>query len=148
MADANSAYTLADADHLKQLDEFYLMMIEQPLAHDDIIDHADAAGEACKRPSVWMNAFAPRTTPSRPSACAPAASSISSSGAWADSPRPDACTMSRKPHGIPVWCGGMLEAGVGRAHNIALATLAQFRAAGRRLGQQPLLDAGHHRAAG
>ena len=40
MADANSAYTLADIDHLKQLDEFYLMMIEQPLAHDDIIDHA------------------------------------------------------------------------------------------------------------
>src|SRR5437899_5265905 len=41
MADANSAYTLADIDHLKQLDEFYLMMIEQPLAHDDIIDHAE-----------------------------------------------------------------------------------------------------------
>ena len=41
MADANSAYTLADADHLKQLDDFYLMMIEQPLAHDDIIDHAE-----------------------------------------------------------------------------------------------------------
>ena len=40
MADANSAYTLDDIDHLKQLDEFYLMMIEQPLAHDDIIDHA------------------------------------------------------------------------------------------------------------
>ena len=41
MADANSAYTLDDAARLKQLDEFYLMMIEQPLAHDDIIDHAE-----------------------------------------------------------------------------------------------------------
>ena len=41
MADANSAYTLARRDHLKQLDEFHLMMIEQPLAHDDIIDHAE-----------------------------------------------------------------------------------------------------------
>ena len=46
MADANSAYTLADAARLKQLDEFYLMMIEQPLAHDDIIDHAAVAGAA------------------------------------------------------------------------------------------------------
>ena len=44
MADANSAYTLADIEHLKQLDDFYLMMIEQPLAHDEIIDHAAAAG--------------------------------------------------------------------------------------------------------
>ena len=46
MADANSAYTLADAERLKQLDEFYLMMIEQPLAHDDIIDHAVLQSEA------------------------------------------------------------------------------------------------------
>src|SRR6185369_16262813 len=41
MADANSAYTLADIDHLRKLDDFYLMMIEQPLSHDDIIDHAE-----------------------------------------------------------------------------------------------------------
>ena len=46
MADANSAYTLADAAHLKKLDDYYLMMIEQPLAHDDIIDHASFAGPA------------------------------------------------------------------------------------------------------
>ena len=46
MADANSAYTLADTDHLRKLDDFYLMMIEQPLSHDDIIDHAELAGEA------------------------------------------------------------------------------------------------------
>ena len=50
--------------------------------------------------------------------------------------------------GIPVWCGGMLEAGIGRAHNIALATLAQLRAARRRLRQQALLEAGHHPARG
>ena len=46
MADANSAYTLNDADHLKRLDDFYLMMIEQPLAHDDIIDHAVLQSQA------------------------------------------------------------------------------------------------------
>ena len=53
MADANSAYTLADLDHLKKLDEFYLMMIEQPLAHDDIIDHADLQAHLRRR-SAWM----------------------------------------------------------------------------------------------
>ena len=51
-------------------------------------------------------------------------------------------------HGIPVWCGGMLESGIGRAHNIALSTLPEFRPARRRLREQALLEARHHRAGG
>ena len=126
MADANSAYTLADAEHLKRLDEFYLMMIEQPLAHDDIIDHAELAGASWKRPSAWTSASARRATPSRPSGWAPAASSTSSWAAWAGSPEARRVHDVAQAAGIPVWCGGMLESGVGRAHNIALATLPNF----------------------
>ncbi len=95
MADANSAYTLADADHLKKLDDFYLMMIEQPLAHDDIIDHAELQARL-RRPSAWTSASAWRTTPSRPSGCVPAASSISSWAAWPVSAKPGGCTMWRR----------------------------------------------------
>ena len=68
MADANSAYTLADADRLKKLDEFNLMMIEQPLAHDEIIDHVELAGPAARRRSASTNASAARIRPSRRSA--------------------------------------------------------------------------------
>ena len=126
MADANSAYTLADADHLKQLDEFYLMMIEQPLAHDDIIDHAAAASPAANAhlPGRMHPLGAPRRA-GHPAA-APAASSISSWAAWADSREAKRVHDVAQAAGIPVWCGGMLEAGIGRAHNIALSTLPNF----------------------
>ncbi len=66
MADANSAYTLADAARLKSLDEFDLMMIEQPLAHDEIIDHAKLQAQPA-RPSAWMNASVRPIKPNRPS---------------------------------------------------------------------------------
>ena len=62
----------------------------------------------------------------RPSRWSPARSSTSSWAAWADSPRPLPCTTRRMERGIPVWCGGMLESGIGRAHNIALSTLEDF----------------------
>ena len=91
MADANSAYTLADTDHLRRLDEFYLMMIEQPLAHDDIIDHA-----RCRRSSttpICLDECIRRPVmPSRRSRCGHAGSSTSSSAGWRDSRRRSAST--------------------------------------------------------
>jgi O-succinylbenzoate synthase len=125
MADANSAYTLADIDHLKRLDEFYLMMIEQPLSHDDIIDHAElqrhlqtpiCLDECIRTPHHIEQAIQLR-------ACGIVNIKLGRVGGfWAAKRVHDLCQAA----GIPVWCGGMLEAGIGRAHNIALATLPNF----------------------
>ena len=126
MADANSAYTLADADRLRQLDEFYLMMIEQPLGHDDIVDHAELQAQP---PDAHLPG---RMHPHRASCRAgypPACVRNHQHQAGPRgrlSPRRSAFTMSAQAAGIPVWCGGMLEAGIGRAHNVALATLPNF----------------------
>ena len=97
MADANSAYTLADADHLRKLDDFYLMMIEQPLGHDDIIDHAELQRKLAD--AHLPGRVHPHGAPRRAGhpAAAPAASSTSSWGAWAASARPSACTTWRRP---------------------------------------------------
>ena len=125
MADANSAYTLDDAARLKQLDDFYLMMIEQPLAHDDIIDHAVLQGQLetpicldeCIR-SVHHAEQAIRLKAGRIVNI-----KLGRVGGFAEAKRVhDVCEAAS----IPVWCGGMLEAGIGRAHNIALATLPNF----------------------
>jgi O-succinylbenzoate synthase len=125
MADANSAYTLDDAPRLKQLDEFYLMMIEQPLAHDDIIDHAvlqpqletPICLDECIR-SAHQAAQAIRLKAGRIVNI-----KLGRVGGFGEAKRVhDTCEAA----GIPVWCGGMLEAGIGRAHNIALATLPNF----------------------
>ncbi len=109
MADANSAYTLADADRLKQLDRFYLMMIEQPLAHDEIIDHAALQARLdtpiCLDECIRSAHHAEQAIrlPSRRSGCALAGSSISSSAAWADSPKRGAFTTWRRRRAFP--CG-------------------------------------------
>ncbi|MBC7926080.1 MAG: o-succinylbenzoate synthase [Bryobacteraceae bacterium] len=125
MADANSAYTLADASHLKTLDQFGLMMIEQPLAHDDIIDHAElqrmletpvCLDECIRTPRHAEQAIALK-------ACRIVNVKLGRVGGFRNAIRiHDICQDA----GIPVWCGGMLEAGIGRAHNIALATLPNF----------------------
>jgi O-succinylbenzoate synthase len=125
MADANSAYTLADADRLKQLDDFYLMMIEQPLAHDDIIDHAvlqtkldtpiclDECIRSAHHAEQALRLKAGRIINIK----------LGRVGGFSEAKRVhDVCEAAA----IPVWCGGMLEAGIGRAHNIALATLPNF----------------------
>src|SRR5208282_3277458 len=125
MVDANSAYTLADAAHLKQLDAFYLIMIEQPLGWDDIyaharlqrqletpicldecihdVEHARAAIEtgACRIINIKLGRVGGHTAARRIH---------------------DLCQAKA----IPVWCGGMLESGIGRAHNIAMSSLANF----------------------
>jgi O-succinylbenzoate synthase len=125
MADANSAYTLADAAKLKQLDEFYLMMIEQPLAHDDIIDHAVLQPQLetpiCLDESIRSAHHAAQAI--RLKAGRIVNIKLGRVGGFAEARRlHDVCEAG----GIPVWCGGMLEAGIGRAHNIALATLPNF----------------------
>jgi O-succinylbenzoate synthase len=125
MADANSAYTLADAPKLKQLDEFYLMMIEQPLAHDDIIDHAVLQPQLetpiCLDESIRSAHHAAQAI--RLKAGRIVNIKLGRVGGFAEARRlHDVCEAG----GIPVWCGGMLEAGIGRAQNIALATLPNF----------------------
>src|SRR4051794_11399766 len=125
MADANSAYTLADIDRLKQLDDFYLMMIEQPLAHDEIVDHATLQAQL-KTPICLDECI--RTAHHAEQAIRLHAGGIINIKLG----RVAGFSEAKKVHdlaqaaGIPVWCGGMLEAGVGRAHNIALATLPNF----------------------
>jgi o-succinylbenzoate synthase len=125
MADANSAYTLADADRLKQLDEFYLMMIEQPLAHDDIIDHAVLQAKLdtpiCLDESIRSAHHAEQAIRLR--ACGIINIKLGRVGGFSESKRVHDVAQAA---GVPVWCGGMLEAGVGRAHNIALSTLPNF----------------------
>ncbi|MBI2818884.1 MAG: o-succinylbenzoate synthase [Acidobacteria bacterium] len=125
MADANSAYTLADKALLKVLDRFYLMMLEQPLAHDDIIDHAKLQQyidtPICLDESVCTVRHAGQAI--ELGACRIINIKLGRVGGFAAARAiHDCCQRSN----IPVWCGGMLESGVGRAHNIALATLPNF----------------------
>jgi o-succinylbenzoate synthase len=125
MADANSAYTLADADRLKQLDEFYLMMIEQPLAHDDIIDHATLQAKLetpiCLDECIRSAHHAEQAIRLR--ACGIINIKLGRVGGFHEAKRVHDVALRAN---VPVWCGGMLESGVGRAHNIALSTLPNF----------------------
>jgi O-succinylbenzoate synthase len=125
MADANSAYTLDDADRLRELDALDLMMIEQPLRYDDFLHHArlqerietpvclDESIKSVGDTELALELRACRIINIKPG-------------------RVGGLGTSRRIHdmmseaGLPVWCGGMLESGVGRAHNVALASLPNF----------------------
>jgi o-succinylbenzoate synthase len=125
MADANSAYRLADLERLKALDEFHLMMIEQPLGHDEIIDHATLQAELetpiCLDECIRSVHHAEQAI--RLQAARIINIKLGRVGGFAEAKRiHDLCQQYR----VPVWCGGMLEAGIGRAHNIALSTLPNF----------------------
>ncbi|MBM7587655.1 O-succinylbenzoate synthase [Bacillus pakistanensis] len=125
MADANSAYTLKDIELLKQLDEYNLLMIEQPLAYDDIVDHAILQKELktpiCLDESILS--FEDARKAIELGSCQIINIKIGRVGGLSEAKKiHDYC----KQKGIAVWCGGMLEAGIGRAHNIALTTLDQF----------------------
>jgi o-succinylbenzoate synthase len=144
MADANSAYRLGDAALLKALDAFYLIMIEQPLGWDDIfshvqlqrqletpicldecireLDHARAAIEtgACRIINLKLGRVGGHTAARRIH---------------------DLC----QSNAIPIWCGGMLESGIGRAHNIAMSSLANFKlpgdvSASRRYWEEDIIE--------
>lgn len=125
MADANSAYTLKDIGLLKQLDEFDLMMIEQPLAHDEIYDHAEL--QAQLKTPICLDECIRDAHQAEQAIRIGAARIINIKlgrvGGFAGA---KAVHDVAQKHNVPVWCGGMLEAGIGRAHNIALATLPNF----------------------
>ena len=125
MADANSGYTIADADHLAQLDAFGLTMIEQPLGREDLVQHAalqrrlatplclDESITDADRARDMIALGSGRIVNIKPGRVGGFTSSIAIH---------DACAGA----GMPVWCGGMLESGVGRAYNVALASLPNF----------------------
>jgi len=125
MADANSAYTLADAEYLAQLDQFNLTMIEQPLGQDDLRQHAELQGRlktpicldecitSVDRVADMIALGSGRIVNIKPGRVG---------GFSAAKAIHDLCLR----HAVPVWCGGMLESGVGRAYNVALATLPNF----------------------
>lgn len=125
MADANSSYSLADIDRLKALDEFHLMMIEQPLAHDDIIDHATLQKELktpiCLDESIVTFEDARKAV--ELGSCQIINIKVGRVGGLTEAIRIHDYCLAKK---IPVWCGGMIEFGVSRAHNLALASLPGF----------------------
>ncbi len=125
MVDANSAYTLEDIDKLKALDEFNLLMIEQPLADDDIFDHAKLQRKlstpVCLDESIASVEDARKAI--EMGSCQVLNIKIGRVGGITEAIKiHDICQF----HHIPVWCGGMLETGISRAHNIALASLPNF----------------------
>lgn len=123
--DANSAYTLADIDLLKSLDEFNLLMIEQPLSHDDIIDHSHLQ----KQISTDICLDEPITSLDITRKAIEIKSGriinikLGRVGGFSEAIKIHNYCYE---HNIPVWCGGMLEAGIGRSHNIAMSTLPGF----------------------
>lgn len=125
MVDANGAYTLEDMDRLMALDDFALLMIEQPLGYDDLVDHAKLQ-ERLSTPLCLDESIASyedvRLAQTLGSCQIINVKMSRVGGFWAAKKIHDYCVR----HHIPLWCGGMLETGIGRAHNIALATLKQF----------------------
>jgi O-succinylbenzoate synthase len=125
MVDANSAYTLDQAAHLARLDAFHLLMIEQPLGPDDLVRHAalqrrlstplclDESITSLDRAEDMLTLGAGRIINIKPGRVG---------GFTASRAIHDLCANAK----VPVWCGGMLESGIGRAYNVALASLPNF----------------------
>src|SRR6266571_1692354 len=144
MVDANSAYTLNDWPLLKQLEGFYLMMIEQPLGWDDLYSHVELQKKLdtpiCLDECIHTEEQARAAI--ELGACKIINIKLGRVGGHTVARRiHDLCQR----HGIPVWCGGMLESGIGRAHNIALSTLPNFTlpgdvAASKRYWEEDIID--------
>jgi O-succinylbenzoate synthase len=142
--DANSAYTLDQVEHLRKFDQFNLLMIEQPLWNDDIYYHARLQKEL--RTSICLDesivsvrsaAFAVETQ-----ACRIINVKVGRVGGFTEALKIHDLGQA---HNIPVWCGGMLETGIGRAQNIALSTLENFRlpgdvSASKRYWKEDIID--------
>jgi len=144
MADANSAYTLADIEHLKLLDRFDLMMVEQPLGWDDMVDHAQLQRELktpiCLDESIHSAEDARKAIDL--GACKIINIKLGRVGGHSTARKLHDLCLARR---VPVWCGGMLESGIGRAHNIAMSTLPGFVlpgdvSASRRYWSQDIID--------
>jgi len=123
--DANTAYTLADVRHLARLDPFDLLLIEQPLDEDDVLGHAELARQVRTPICLDESITSARTAAAAISlgACQVVNIKPGRVGGYLEARRiHDTCAA----HGVPVWCGGMLETGIGRAANVALAALPGF----------------------
>jgi o-succinylbenzoate synthase len=123
--DANSAYTLDQVEHLRSFDQFNLLMIEQPLWNDDIFYHARLQKEL--RTAICLDESIVSARKAAIAldlgACRIINIKVGRVGGFSEARKiHDICQSQR----IPVWCGGMLESGIGRAHNIALSTLPNF----------------------
>lgn len=123
--DANTAYTLRDAQHLARLDEFGLLLIEQPLEEEDVLGHADLA-RIVKTPICLDESITSAQTAA--AAIRLGATSVINIkpgrvGGYLEARRIHDVAVA---HGVPVWCGGMVESGIGRAANAALAALPGF----------------------
>ena len=125
MGDANSAYKLSDVPLFQQLDQFNLMMLEQPLSHDDIFDHAKLQRQintpVCLDESIRSAEDA--TNAIVLGSCRIINVKLGRVGGHSEAKRIERIACENE---IPIWCGGMLESGIGRAHNIAMSTLAGF----------------------
>ena len=123
--DANAAYSVSDAEHLARLDEFNLLLIEQPLPEEDVVGHVDLARKV--RTPICLDESITSYEVARGALDIGACSIINIKpgrvGGLIESKRIHDLCLDR---GIPVWCGGMLETGVGRAANLALAALPGF----------------------
>jgi O-succinylbenzoate synthase len=123
--DANSAYTLADAATLAELDRFDLLLIEQPLQEDDLVDHATLARQLSTRVCLDESIVSSKAAADALALGAASVINIKAGrvGGYLEAVKiHDLCLGA----GVPVWCGGMLETGIGRAANAALAALPGF----------------------
>jgi O-succinylbenzoate synthase len=125
MCDANSAYTLADVHLFRKMDAFDVMMFEQPLHYEDMIDHAELQKQIqtpiCLDESIHSADDARKAIAI--GACRIINIKLGRVGGFREARAVhDVC----RDAGIPVWCGGMLESGIGRVHNVALSSLENF----------------------
>jgi o-succinylbenzoate synthase len=123
--DANSAYRLRDSDHLVSFDAFDLLMIEQPLWHDDFYYHS-MLQKQLKTPICLDESIGNRRdalAAIEMESCKIINIKLGRVGGFSEAIAVHNAALER---GIPVWCGGMLESGIGRSHNIALSTLQNF----------------------
>jgi len=142
--DANSAYTLDQVEHLRKFDQFNLLMIEQPLWNDDIYYHARLQKELRTAVCLDESIVSARSAAFAADigACRIVNVKVGRVGGFTEALSVhDVC----RSHNIPVWCGGMLETGVGRAHNIALSTLENFSlpgdvSASKRYWKEDIID--------
>ncbi len=123
--DANSAYTLADVEHLRSFDRFQLLMIEQPLWDDDFYFHARLQKQI--QTAICLDEAIGNARDAEAAlelgACRILNIKVGRVGGFSEAVKVHDVAQQ---HGVPVWCGGMLESGIGRAHNIALSTLPNF----------------------
>jgi o-succinylbenzoate synthase len=127
--DANSAYTLSDLEHLKSFDRFKLLMIEQPLWSDDFYFHARL--QKAIQTSICLDEAIRSSRDAEAAlevgACRIVNIKVGRVGGFTDA---IAVHDVAQRFGVPVWCGGMLESGIGRSHNVALSTLPNFKLPG------------------